>query len=58
LGDKVATPLQGVSFASGEYHEVAWNGKTSRGSVAGSGIYIVVFTGPGNTAKGKIAVLK
>jgi len=29
------------TFAPGQLQEVVWNGKTSRGVVAGSGIYVV-----------------
>jgi hypothetical protein len=58
LGDKVAAPLAGVSFAAGEYHEVDWNGRTQKGAVAGSGIYIVVVDTPGNETRGKVAVIK
>jgi hypothetical protein len=58
LGDKVATLFENENFKSGEYHEVNWNGRTQKGSLAGSGIYIVQLTAPGNEARNKIALIK
>lgn len=58
LGDKVITLQEGGGFSAGEYHEADWNGRTQKGAVAGSGIFIVVFTSPGSEARGKIAVIK
>jgi hypothetical protein len=58
LGDKVITLVNNENYSAGEYHEAAWNGKTSRGSMAGSGIYIVLFESPGYMARGKTAVIK
>jgi parallel beta-helix repeat protein len=58
LGDKVATLADGAYFAAGEYHEIAWDGKTPKGGAAGSGIYIVQLNAPGNDNRGKIAIVK
>ena len=46
------------NYLAGQYNEVDWNGKTSRGVTAGSGIYLVLFESPGYTARGKVAVVK
>jgi hypothetical protein len=58
LGDKIITLSDGQTYSAGQYNEITWNGKTSRGSTAGSGIYIVLFESSGYTARGKIAVIK
>jgi hypothetical protein len=54
----VATLAENRAFAPGQLQEVTWNGKTSRGALAGSGIYIV-YLQTGNTKSGaKVAVIK
>jgi hypothetical protein len=58
LGDKVAVLADGGRYSAGEYQELTWNGRTSSGSVAGSGIYIVDFQAGSFKARGKIAVIK
>jgi flagellar hook assembly protein FlgD len=58
LGDKVITLVNNENYPAEQYHEVVWNGKTSRGVTAGSGIYLVLFESPGYTVRGKVAVIK
>ena len=41
LGEKVTTLLDNQSYPSEQYHEVIWNGVNQRGSIVGSGIYVV-----------------
>lgn len=58
LGDIVITLVNHGTYSAGQYNEVSWNGKTSRGAMAGSGIYIVLLEAPGYTTKAKAAVIK
>ena len=58
LGDKVAILAENRAFAPGQLQEVTWNGKTSRGALAGSGIYIVYLRSGSTKAWAKVAVIK
>jgi hypothetical protein len=58
LGDRVATLVDGSTFAANEYQEITWNGRTSAGSAAGSGIYVVDFQAGSFKIRGKIAIVK
>jgi hypothetical protein len=58
LGDKVVALVDNASFPAGVYHEFLWNGKTSRGAMAGSGIYIVYLQTGDAKAWSKVAVVK
>jgi flagellar hook assembly protein FlgD len=57
LGDKVATLAENRLLNPG-LQEVTWNGKTSRGAVAGSGIYIVYLQTGDTKTWAKVAVVK
>ena len=58
LGDKIITLAENQQYSGGQLHEVLWNGRTSRGGIAGSGIYIVCLDAGGNKSQAKVAVIK
>jgi hypothetical protein len=58
LGDKIIGLVNHEEYASGHYNEVKWNGSGQNGKVCGSGIYIVLWQGPGYQEMGKIALIK
>jgi len=58
LGDKIITLADQQLFNAGKFNEIRWNGHSSHGGVAGSGIYIVVIQAPGYQDKAKIALIK
>jgi parallel beta-helix repeat protein len=58
LGDKIITLSDHETFSGIQYNELQWDGRTSQGRVAGSGIYIVILQAPEHQEKGKIAVVK
>lgn len=55
--ERVAT-VEGVSSSFNGTQVVSWDGKTDRGSMAGSGIYVFVLTLPDRTLTGKVAVVR
>jgi hypothetical protein len=57
-GDKVISLVDNKNYSAGQYNEVKWNGRNQDGAAVGSGIYIVLFKGPGYQEIGKAAVLK
>jgi hypothetical protein len=58
LGDKVVGLSVADIYQAGRLYEVPWFGKTDRGAIAGSGIYIVYLESGDYKAWAKIAVLK
>jgi hypothetical protein len=58
LGDKIITLANNRSFAAGQIYEIDWDGRTSRGAMAGSGIYIVLLQAGEYQARAKVAVVK
>jgi hypothetical protein len=58
LGDLVVTLVNRETYPAGQYNEVKWDGKTSQGTVAGSGIYTVLLEAPGYKITTKVAVIK
>jgi hypothetical protein len=58
LGDKVATLVSGQMLDGSQFQEIAWNGRTQSGALAGSGIYIVYLHRGEYKDQAKIAVIK
>ena len=52
-GQRVATPLDRVLFDFG-YHTVVWDGTTSRGEPAPSGVYLLRLVAGGETLTGRV----
>jgi hypothetical protein len=50
--------IEGQSSSFNGTQVVRWNGKTDRGAMAGSGVYIFVVTLPDRTLTGKVAVVR
>ncbi len=55
--ERVAT-IEGFSLSFNGTQVVRWDGKTDRGAMAGSGVYIFVITLPDRTLTGKVAVIR
>jgi hypothetical protein len=58
LGDKIISLAENRIFASGQFQFIPWDGKTSKGAMAGSGIYIVYFQCGDDKEQSKVAVVK
>jgi hypothetical protein len=57
-GDKVISLVDHQEYASGQYHEVKWNGRNRDSAAVGSGIYIVLLQAPEYQDVSKCAVIK
>ena len=58
LGSKIATLAENQQFPGGLINELNWDGRSSKGTVVGSGIYIVYLNAGGSKSQTKICVLK
>jgi hypothetical protein len=58
LGDKIIALADNQNYPAEQYNEIKWNGRSNKGNIVGSGIYLVVLQAGGRRETGKAAVVK
>jgi hypothetical protein len=57
LGQRVAAPLEGVAFPPG-FHTAIWDGTTSNGAQAPSGVYLIRLLSGGTTLTRRVILMR